>query len=213
MKSHRIATVLCLLAALTFTGCAGFPASRGSQPTTVVSAPAPITDYHSFKTQPDYPRTSESYRNEEVFSRTDASNSSVLISISLQRAFLMNGDEVALDYPVSTGKASHPTPAGNYTILEKISDKRSNRYGQVHDASGNVVNADADSRFAEIPPGGRFVGAAMPYWMRLTWSGIGMHVGEVPRYAASHACIRGQADVVPAVFSKVRIGTPVTILN
>lgn len=125
----------------------------------------------------------------------------------------MNGDDIALDYPVSTGMTSHPTPAGNYTILEKIADKHSNLYGEVYDASGNVADSNADSRQVKIPPGGRFLGAAMPYWMRLTWTGIGMHVGDVPRYPASHACIRGQADIVPAVFSKVRIGTPVTIVN
>ncbi|MGJ8697451.1 MAG: L,D-transpeptidase family protein [Verrucomicrobiaceae bacterium] len=125
----------------------------------------------------------------------------------------MNGDEVALDYPVSTGRTSHPTPPGNYSILEMIVDKRSNLYGKVYDASGNVVNSNADSRSATIPPGGQFLGAAMPYWMRLTWSGIGMHVGDVPRYPASHACIRGQSDVVPAVFAKVRVGTPVTIMH
>lgn len=125
----------------------------------------------------------------------------------------MNGDDVALDYPVSTGMTSHPTPAGSYSILEKIADKRSNLYGQVFDANGNVVDANADSRQAKIPPGGEFLGAAMPYWMRLTWTGIGMHVGEVPRYPASHACIRGQSDIVPVVYSKVRVGTPVTIAN
>ena len=60
--------------------------------------PPPITDYPSFKAQPDYPSTSKSYRNEAVFSRTDSTNSSILISLSLQRAFLMNGDDIALDY-------------------------------------------------------------------------------------------------------------------
>jgi hypothetical protein len=212
-KLLRFAAVVPLLMTLLLTACGGFSPAGGSKPPATPNEPPPITDYPSFKAQPDYPSTFKSYRNEEIFSRTVPSNSHILISISLQRAFLMNGNDVALDYPVSTGKASHPTPAGNYTILEMIVDKRSNLYGKVYGASGHVVDSNADARHAKIPPGGRFLGAAMPYWMRLTWTGIGMHVGEVPRYPASHACIRGQADIVPAVFSKVRIGTPVTIAN
>jgi len=213
MNLRRIATALLLLVTLSITSCVGLPGLGGSQPALAKKDPYLITDYPSFKAHPDYRTTSRSYRNEEILSRTNASNSRILVSISLQRAFLLNGDDVALDYPVSTGKASHPTPAGDYTILEMIADKRSNLYGKVLDGSGNVVNSAADSRKATIPPGGKFLGASMPYWMRLTWTGIGMHVGNVPRYPASHACIRGQADIVPLVFSKVRVGTPVTIAN
>ena len=213
IKLSRFTSVLSLLGAFLLTSCGSFSSIGGSQPRVAQDVVIPITDYASFKAQPDYPATSKSYRNEEVYSRTDSSNSRILISISLQRAFLMNGDDVALDYPVSTGKTSHPTPPGNYSILEMIVDKRSNLYGQVYDVEGNVVNSSADSRKATIPPGGKFLGASMPYWMRLTWTGIGMHVGNVPRYPASHACIRGDSDIVPLVFSKVRIGTSVTILN
>ncbi len=116
-----------------------------------------------------------------------------------------------MDYPVSSGTASRPTPAGKYEILEKIVDKRSNAYGRIVDAEGKVVNSDADSRKDPIPEGGEFVGAPMKFWMRLTWSGIGHHIGNVPRYPASHACIRGPKKVVPVVYSKVGIGTPVVI--
>ncbi|MDF1740372.1 MAG: L,D-transpeptidase family protein [Verrucomicrobiales bacterium] len=213
MKFHRLYLAVFLLAALLFTGCAQVSASRENKRPKARGAFVSFKKHSAFKARGDYPETSRSYRDEDVFARTDSSNSRILISLSLQRAFLMNGDEVAIDYPVSTGKTTHPTPAGDYTILEKLVEKRSNLYGRVYDAGGNVVDYSADSRRARIPRGGYFLGASMPYWMRLTWDGIGMHIGEVPRYPASHACIRGQSDVIPAVFSKVGIGTPVTIEN
>ncbi len=213
MKFYRFYLALTLLATLSFTGCAGGSASRGNKRQAARSNFLSIGNYSLFKARADYPATSRSFRNEDVFARTDASNSRILISLSLQRAFLMNGEDVAIDYPVSTGKTTHPTPPGDYTILERKVDKLSNLYGRVYDAGGNVVNFSADSRRARIPSGGYFLGAEMPHWMRLTWDGIGMHIGDVPRYPASHACIRGQSDVIPAVFSKVRIGTPVTIVN
>jgi lipoprotein-anchoring transpeptidase ErfK/SrfK len=51
----------------------------------------------------------------------------------------------------------------------------------------------------------------MPYWMRVTWFGIGMHIGYVPDHAASHGCIRVPAHIQPTIYEKVRVGTPVKI--
>lgn len=167
--------------------------------------------YDHFKADKGYPKTSKVWKNEELLAKTNAENSSLVISIPLQRGFLMNGEEVVIDYPVSTGRSSHPTPKGEYKILEKEAEKRSNAYGKIYDAEGNVVNSDADSRKDEIPEGGKFLGASMPYWMRLTWDGVGHHIGRVPRYPASHACIRGPRSVMPTVFRKVKLGTTVIV--
>ena len=167
--------------------------------------------YDHFKADKGYPKTSKVWKNEELLAKTNPENSSLVISIPLQRGFLMNGEEVVIDYPVSTGRSSHPTPKGTYKILEKEAEKRSNAYGRIYDAEGNVVNSDADSRKDEIPEGGKFLGASMPYWMRLTWDGVGHHIGRVPRYPASHACIRGPRSVMPTVFRKVKLGTTVVV--
>ncbi len=35
-----------------------------------------------------------------------------------------------------------------------------------------------------------YEGAPMPHMQRLLWSGIALHGGEVPRYPASHGCVR-----------------------
>ncbi len=54
----------------------------------------------------------------------------------------------------------------------------------------------------------------MPYWMRLTNYGFGMHVGNIPSPGdpASHGCIRMPEKFVPTLFHKVNVGTPVTIM-
>ncbi|WP_411846649.1 L,D-transpeptidase family protein [Roseibacillus persicicus] len=207
-----VQSLIGLSIALLISSCAKLPPEPVEPTAETWTNPYPEGTYEHFKAE-NYPERSSAYFNHEVLARTDPSNSHIIISLSLQRAFLMNGDEVAIDYPVSTGTSSHPTPAGTYTILEKIKAKRSNLYGKVLDASGKVVNSDADSRTAKIPPGGKFLGASMPYWMRFTWTGIGHHVGNVPRYPASHACIRGQANILPIVFSKVKVGTKAEIVE
>jgi len=170
--------------------------------------------YAHFTARKDYPKTYDIYKNESVLARTNPNNSRVVIDLGLQRGFLMNGNEVAMDYPISTGNSKHKTPASSYRILEKLkTDKRSSLYGKIVDAEGNTVKSGADARkdAALIPEGGKFVGASMPYWMRITWDGIGMHKGYVPRYPASHGCIRTYSKAVPIVFEKTRVGTPVLV--
>ncbi|MEX1116185.1 MAG: L,D-transpeptidase [Akkermansiaceae bacterium] len=173
--------------------------------------PYPAGTYEHFKAEPTYPKTHSVWKNEELLSLTHAENSSIKINLVTQRGFLMNGDEVVLDYPICSGTKSSPTPAGTFYILEKIVDKKSNKYGKIYNAGGSVVNSDADSTLDPIPEGGKFEGAPMRYWMRLTNDGVGHHIGPVRRYPASHACVRGPSGTIPVVYSKVKTGTRVII--
>lgn len=173
--------------------------------------PYPEGTYDNFKAEPKYPKTYDVWRNEELLAKTDASNSNIFINLSTQRGILKNGDEVVMDYPICSGIKSRPTPPGTYKILEKVVDKSSNRYGKMYDAEGNVINGDADAFTDTVPEGGKFVGAPMKYWMRLTWDGVGHHIGPVKRYPASHACIRGPSKVMPLVYSKMKVGSTVVV--
>lgn len=215
MKKLWIKALSLTLLTLLVANCAKEPGIRlGEDGKPVDKEGRPINPYEPgtyehFKAERSYPKTQKIWKNEEVLSRTNASNSRLVISRKLQRGFLMNGDEVAIDYPVSTGKGGFPTPAGDYTILEKTIDKSSNAYGKVFDAEGERVHGV--EKPSEVPEGGSFTGAPMPYWMRLTNDGVGHHIGNVPRYPASHGCIRGPRAIVPTVFRKVKVGTPVTV--
>ncbi|MCW1884847.1 L,D-transpeptidase family protein [Luteolibacter flavescens] len=136
----------------------------------------------------------------------------VLIKLSEQQAFFTRGGRDIGWCFVATGKEGHGTPAGTYKITEKIVDKHSNRYGWIEDEWGNVTNGDATPR-TKVPPGERYVPAPMPYWMRLTSYGIGMHAGVIPKpgETASHGCIRLPKDFAPVLHHAVKVGTPVTI--
>jgi L,D-transpeptidase catalytic domain len=173
--------------------------------------PYPAGTYDHFKTEPTYPKTHSVWKDEALLSATHAENSSIKVSLATQRGFLMNGDQVAMDYPICSGIKSRPTPKGTFYILEKIVEKRSNKYGKILDASGDVINSDADSALDPIPEGGSFQGASMRYWMRLTNDGVGHHIGPIRRYPASHACIRGPSATMPTVYSKVKVGTRVIV--
>lgn len=151
------------------------------------------------------------FRNKELLSQANSENVSMEISLGEQRGLLLVRTAVAMDFPVATGKKSHPTPTGEFTIRAKEKNYSSNLYGKIYDALDVVVVSDADTRADQVPEGGRFEGATMPYWMRLTDTGVGMHIGYVPGRPASHGCIRLKRDSATEVFELVKVGTPVVI--
>jgi len=104
-----------------------------------------------------------------------------------------------------------PVPAD--TSASSASSTASGGTGESAPASdGGVATGDAAAKPKSAPK--KFVGVSMPYWMRLTDDGIGMHVGYVPcGRPASHGCIRIQHQVAPEVFKRVKIGTPVVIAD
>ncbi len=151
--------------------------------------------------------------NQDLAGVIDSSNSRVLISLSKQRAYLMTGDEVYIETPISSGKREGMTPTGSFTILEKDPDHRSNIYGDFVDRQGRVVRAGVSLKVDSAPSGTVYRGAPMTWFMRMTWSGVGMHVGILPGYPASHGCIRLPSNIAKLIYDKVKIGTPVTVVQ
>src|SRR5262249_34067757 len=76
-----------------------------------------------------------------------------------------------------------PTPLGVFSVIEKDRYHRSNLYGA----------------------------APMFYMHRLTWSGVAMHEGVLPGFAASHGCIRMPTDFVSRLWQISKLGVRVVI--
>lgn len=137
-------------------------------------------------------------------------NSRVVVSLAKQRAYLMVGDEVYIDTPISSGKRAGMTPTGSFKISEKDPDHRSSIYGDFVDKKGRVVRGGVSLKVDSAPSGTRYVGAPMRWFCRFNGA-IGMHVGILPGYPASHGCVRLPAEIAPLIYAKVKIGTPVIV--
>ncbi|MEM6911472.1 MAG: L,D-transpeptidase family protein [Verrucomicrobiota bacterium] len=137
---------------------------------------------------------------------------SVVIDLTRQQALFYKGGRLVGSSLISSGREGYRTPTGNFKIIQKSRDHASNLYGKIVDAYGNVVNPDADSRKDPVPRGGRFVGAPMPYFMRIH-GGIGLHAGYIPGYPASHGCIRMPERMARTFFDNVAYGTPVRVIR
>jgi lipoprotein-anchoring transpeptidase ErfK/SrfK len=139
---------------------------------------------------------------------------SVNISLASQTAQLLTPDNTVLaEMDVSTGLPGHETPQGNFRITEKMPLKRSNLYGQyVTKDTREVVVARAWEHKGPRPEGTVYQGIAMPWWMRLTGDGVGIHVGGFQRgQTTSHGCIRCPEEGQTFFYEKCRLGTPVKI--
>lgn len=148
----------------------------------------------------------------DVYGKATPDNTSLSVNLTEQRAYFYAGDEIAIDTPITSGSEAGPTPLGNYNILEKKSYHLSSVYGRYVDAGGDTVRDNTTSR-SKAPSGTVFKGTPMPYWQRLTWDGLGTHVGIVPGYPASHGCVRFPSKVQQLIYRKTKIGTPVEIVN
>jgi lipoprotein-anchoring transpeptidase ErfK/SrfK len=149
--------------------------------------------------------------NNEILQKVTPENAHVIVSLTKQRAYLMIGEEIAIDSPISSGKRGHTSPNGSFTVLEKDKDHHSSLYGDYKDSSGRTVRGGVSARIDSAPSGTHFVGASMKWFMRLTGEGVGMHVGILPGYPASHGCIRMPEPAAAAFYSHVKVGTPVRV--
>ena len=135
----------------------------------------------------------------------------VVVSLPKQRAYLTMGDQIVIDSPISSGKRGHSTPTGHFSVMEKDPDHRSSIYGDFVDSSGRVVRAGISAKIDSAPSGTHYVGAPMRWFMRLTGEGVGMHVGILPGYPASHGCIRMSPDGAKLFYDNVKVGTPADV--
>jgi hypothetical protein len=107
----------------------------------------------------------------------------VEVSLRKQRVIVYDANGFFAEAPVSTGTRGHPTPMGVFSVIQKQKWHRSNIYS----------------------------GAPMPYMQRITWSGIAMHAGVLPGYAASHGCIRMPTAFAIKMYHWTRMGARVLV--
>jgi hypothetical protein len=136
---------------------------------------------------------------------TNPSNVRVKVSLSKQRTYVMEGNEMLLAMPVSVGTESARTPSGTFRIFNKVAKKRANTHGYAY--SGGQVK---QTYLAKRPPGWSFKGTPMPYWCEFK-PNYGFHTGWVKHHPCTHGCIRMHENLAPKFFRLVSIGTPVNI--
>ncbi len=136
---------------------------------------------------------------------------SMKISLGEQKVYFLKDGVVVGMSPISSGRESHATRPGKFSVIQKDLDHKSNLYGDYVDSTGFIVKKEVDIRKDARPKGSKFDGANMRYFMRITGA-IGMHEGYLPGYPASHGCIRLPTKMAEIFYRESSLGTPVQIV-
>jgi len=107
----------------------------------------------------------------------------IVVSLGRQHVTVYDGTNAISSAPISSGRSGRRTPTGLFSILQKHRRHYSNLYGS----------------------------APMPNMLRITWSGVAMHAGNLPGYAASHGCIRLPYGFSKRLYRISKIGTRVVV--
>src|SRR4029077_16089672 len=106
-----------------------------------------------------------------------------IVSLRSQRIEIYDAQGWILRAPVSSGQNGRETPAGIFSVIQKVEEHYSNLYDDAY----------------------------MPHMQRITWSGIALHGGVLPGYPASHGCIRLPFDFAARLFDATARGMRVIV--
>lgn len=134
----------------------------------------------------------------------------IVVHLTEQRAYFFKGKKLVGESNISTGRKGYETPPGKYRVIQKDEHHVSSEYGDFVGEDGEVVKANVTNGKDHRPAGTEFAGAKMPYFLRFT-RGYGMHAGFVPRFRASHGCIRMPAEMAKHFFDAAEEETPVIV--
>lgn len=117
-----------------------------------------------------------------VDENSPANEVSVEIDLTSQTVHVFQNGVMSITAPISSGRASHPTPTGTFVVTDRWRSWTSTIYK-----------------------------VKMPYFLRLSCSEVGLHAGRLPGYPASHGCIRLARQDAKEIFEMVPLGTLVTV--
>src|SRR3954453_876584 len=116
-------------------------------------------------------------------SRSAAEPTLAMVSLRSQRITVYDAQGWILRAAVSSGSKGRETPAGIFSVIQKVEEHYSNLYDD----------------------------AFMPPMQRITWSGIALHGGVLPGRPASHGCIRLPFDFAAQLFEVTKMGMRVVV--
>ncbi|MBR1200452.1 L,D-transpeptidase family protein [Bradyrhizobium sp. AUGA SZCCT0240] len=120
---------------------------------------------------------------ESIETRSASEPLIAIVSLRDQRITVYDAKGWILRAPVSSGSKGRETPAGIFSVIQKVEEHYSNLYDDAY----------------------------MPHMQRITWSGIALHGGVLPGRPASHGCIRLPFEFAERLFDATKMGMRVIV--
>jgi L,D-transpeptidase ErfK/SrfK len=118
----------------------------------------------------------------------------VLVSVPDRQLAVLEDGNVLAQFPIAVGAAESPSPAGEFAIVQRLTNPTYYHSGVV------------------IPPGKN--NPTGTRWVGLSEKGYGIHGTNAPKsigHAASHGCIRLRNRDMEQLFTMLRVGDVVRI--
>lgn len=127
----------------------------------------------------------------------------IVLNVPQRMLFLFRAGRVELAYPIAVGRPDWPTPTGDFTVVNRQTDKT----WIVPPSIQEEMRREGKPVLTEVPPGpdnplGR-------HWIGLSLPAIGIHGTIAPASVygfRSHGCVRVHPDDVAELFERVRVG-------
>lgn len=139
--------------------------------------------------QPDSVGQTPKEQYQHVSALPEAESRAIEFNLGNQTFDYFEDGEMLVSGPIASGKASSPTPTGQFAILSKEKDKESSLYT-------NEIGTQA----------------WMPYSMQF-YGNYFVHEGWLPGHPASHGCIRVGHHHAKLLFERMKLGDQVTVSN
>ncbi len=133
----------------------------------------------------------------------------ILINLAEMRLyyfFALNKNKYVKTYPIGIGVAGSDTPTGNYKITAKVKNP-------VWNVPASIRKEDPELPAFVLPGPDNPLGG---YWLQLSVNGYGIHGTNRPLgigRRVSHGCIRLYPEDIKVLFTLVRPGTNVRIID
>jgi len=141
----------------------------------------------------------------------------VQVSLANQTARLIENGFIVATLPISSGKAGYATPKGEYTVMNKLGDQKSQEYGVWMGnwmglvQNGKPFNGYGMHSLAYWPVNPKNYTEGEMYNGRLYTNGRLYEDVDHLGTAISHGCVRFGIYESSVVYSWVEVGTPVTV--
>lgn len=127
----------------------------------------------------------------------------LLINLPQRMLYYFRDWELVAAYPVGLGKPSWPTPAGEFSVI----DKEVNKAWRVPKSIQEEMRREGQMVKTEVPPGPD--NPLGKHWLGLSLTSIGIHGTIAPAsiyHFQSHGCIRLHPDDIEALFAQIERG-------
>ena len=133
----------------------------------------------------------------------------LLINLPQRMLYYFRDWELVAAYPAGLGKPSWPTPAGEFSVI----DKEANKAWRVPKSIQEEMRREGQVAKTEVPPGPD--NPLGKHWLGLSLTSIGIHGTIAPAsiyHFQSHGCIRLHPDDIEALFAQIERGATGSII-